>query len=76
MGKYTLSKDAAVALFLKETGWINLLIDHSYHVHRTNSGYVITVLDKDDIPVDRVLVRYDTKMFRNKECIYEGSYNG
>jgi hypothetical protein len=74
MAKFKLTKEGALALFFQVTGWEGLLYNHDYHIYKCDHGYVITVINSKKIPVDRVLVRYDTKMFRNRECIYEGSY--
>jgi hypothetical protein len=71
MPKFTLSKESAVKIYCKASGHANNKIN--IYCEPCKSGHVITVTDCDDIPVDRVLVRYDTKIFRNGKCVFEGT---
>ena len=71
MPSFKLSKDAAIKLYIAGIGMRGNRVN--IYAEPCKSGHIITVTDIDDIPVDRVLVRYDTKIFRNNQCVYEGT---
>jgi hypothetical protein len=70
MPKYKLTKKTAEKIYWKAFGYDNIKIN--IYVEPCKSGHIITATDCDDIPVDRVLVRYDSKIFRAGKCVFKG----
>ena len=70
MPKYKLSKTGALNLY-KEAIAVPIPEEFAVFCETCSSGWTIIVVDEKELPVDRVLVRYDSKVFRNKECIYQ-----
>jgi hypothetical protein len=69
MPKYKLSKTGALNLYLEAIS-VPIPIEYTVFCEPCSSGWTIIIVDEKELPVDRVLVRYDSKVFRNKECIY------
>jgi hypothetical protein len=73
MPTFRLTKESAIKLYWRVVGHGNNKIN--IYCTPCKVGHVIIVTDYDNIPVDKVLVRYDTKIFRNSKCIYAGTLN-
>jgi hypothetical protein len=69
MAKYKLSKTGAINLYAESLKY-KTFEPFSLYCEPCKSGWIIILIDEKEIPIDKVLVRYDNKVFRNGECVY------